>query len=241
MSSRKRQKQENQAARARAAAQRRRQRMTLTYVLVAVVILAAGGITAAVYLTQRTVSDSRDYALPAGATRDSPGLSVSHGPVKVDVYLDYMCPHCREFEELAGSALDQFTTDQRIRLVYHPLNFLNRYSAGSDYSTRAASAAGCAADAGKLPEFTNMIFQRQPKENTPGLTDKQIVAAGHDAHITAASFGRCVRSHKYAAWVRHVSNEALNRGVHQTPTVFVNGKKIKSSATALTNAVNAAA
>ncbi|MGA8112276.1 MAG: thioredoxin domain-containing protein [Actinocatenispora sp.] len=240
MSSRKRQKQASQRARQQAAALRRRRRVNLTSVLVAVVVLVAGGITAAIYMTQRDVSNVRHYALPTGASRNAPGVPVSHGAVTVDIYLDYMCPHCREFESLAAGPLQQFTESQKISLVYHPLNFLNRFSAGTDYSTRSAAAAGCAADAGKLPDFTTQIFQKQPAENSPGLTNQQLVQVGKAAGIDDPAYAHCVTSQKYSDWVTHVSNEATAHDVHETPTVFVDDKKTEPTATALTNAINGA-
>jgi protein-disulfide isomerase len=240
MSSRKDQKRANQVVRAQLAAERRRRRMIWTSTLAAAVVLIAGAITAAVFVTHRNAQDAKAYALPAGATRDQPGLALGNGPVKVDIYLDYMCPHCQEFEALAGNVLTAFTSDKKITLVYHPLNFLNRYSAGSDYSTRSAAAAGCAADAGKLPDFTSAIFGKQPKENTRGLTNQQIAQVGQDAGITDASFAACVTSQKYAGWVAHVSNQASAKGVQATPSVFVNDKQVDASASALTNAINAA-
>ena len=241
MSSRKGQKRANQLIRAQQEAARRRRRIVWTSAIVVVVVLIAGGVTGAIYLTQRKAEASQSYALPAGATRDKPGLPVSHGGVRVDVYLDYMCPHCKEFEALAAAPLNNFVESKTITLTYHPLDYLNRFSSGTKYSTRAAAAAGCAADAKKLPEFTTEIFNKQPKENSRGLTDKQIIAIGHDAGITGSTFDSCVSSQKYAKWVSHVSNAAQAKGVQITPTVFVDGKQIDASASALTNAINSAA
>ncbi len=240
MSSRRDQKRAVQAARAKVAAARRKRRTALTSALVAAVLLIAGGVTAAVFISHQDSQESRNYALPAGATRAAPGVPVSHGTVTVDVYLDYMCPHCKEFESLAGGVLNQFTASSKVTLIYHPLNYLNRFSSGTEYSTRAAAAAGCAADARKLPDFTQAIFAKQPAENSEGLTNAQIVKIGKDSGITGPDFTKCVTSQKYADWVTHVSNQATEKGVHATPTVFVDDKQIDASATGLTNAVNSA-
>ncbi|GAA4208379.1 DsbA family protein [Actinocatenispora rupis] len=241
MSSRKNQRRAQQAVRAQLAAERRRRRMIWTSVLAAVVVLVAGGVTGAIVLTQRDARDSAAYAVPDTATRDDPGLRLGQGPVRVDVYFDYMCPNCKEFESLASSVLTSFVSTQKITLVYHPLDYLDSASAGTRYSTRSAAAAGCAADAGKLPDFTNALFGRQPKEKSSGLTNAQIVAAGKAAGITDASFATCVTSQKYRDWVSHVSNQASGKGVQSTPSVFVNDKQVDPSATALANAINAAA
>lgn len=240
MSSRKGRKRTQQLQRARRAAAQRRRRTITASIVVAAVLVVAAGITGAIVLTQQRVQSSEQYALPKGATRDKPGVPVSQGPVNVDVYFDFMCPRCKEFETMASKPLNSFTSAKQIQLTYHPLNFLNRFSNGTDYSTRSAAAAGCAADAGKLPGFITRLYARQPKENSRGLTNKQIIAIGRKSGITAASFAHCVTSQKYQAWVTHVSNRATANGVHQTPTVFVDGKKIDASISALTTAINGA-
>ena len=241
MSSRKGRKRANQLLRAQQAAARRRRRTVWVSVLAILVVLVAGGVTGAIVLTRHNAQRSQAYALPTGATRTSPGIPVSHGSVTVDVYLDYMCPHCKEFETLAAGPLTEFTSTNRITLVYHPLDYLDRFSSGTDYSTRAAAAAGCAADAHKLPEFSTAIFDKQPKEHSRGLTNRQIVRTAHAAGITGAAFDRCVTTQKYASWVTHVSNAAEGKGVAVTPTVFVDDRQVDASVSALTNAINSAA
>jgi protein-disulfide isomerase len=237
MSSRKHAKKAGQLLRAEQAARRRR-RTIWACAIVAAVLVLAGGTTAAVVVAQQKSQADQRYALPAGATRDNLGLPVSQGPVSVDVYLDFMCPNCQEFQQLASTVLTQFTGDGKIRLVYHPVNLDDRYSSGTRYSTRAAAAAGCAADADKLPDFVSALYGKEPAQHTAGLTDKQIVQLGKGAGIVSADFSRCVTAQKYAAWVAHVSNQATQQGVHDVPAVFVNNQRIDATVTALTNAIN---
>jgi protein-disulfide isomerase len=241
MSSRKGQKRANQLIRAQQAAERRRRRTIWISAVAVLAVLLAGGVTGAIYLSRRNAQAAQSYAMPAGATRTDLGVPVSNGGVDVDIYLDYMCPHCKEFETLAAGPLNDFSGNNTITLTYHPLNYLNRYSSGTEYSTRSAAAAGCAADAKKLPDFTSAIFGKQPAENSKGLTNQQILSIAHGAGITGATFDKCVTSQKYAKWVTHVSNAAQAKGVQQTPTVFVDGKQVDASVSALTNAINAAA
>jgi protein-disulfide isomerase len=240
MSSRKGRKRANQLIRAQQAAEQRRRRTIWISAVTVVVLLLAGGVTGAIYLTRRNAEAAQSYAMPAGATRTDLGVPVSAGGVNVDIYLDYMCPHCKEFETLAAGPLHDFTGNNTITLIYHPLDYLNRFSSGTKYSTRSAAAAGCAADAKKLPDFTSAIFAKQPAENSKGLSNRQILSIAHDAGITGAAFDQCVTSQKYAKWVSHVSNAAQAKGVQVTPTIFVDGKQIDASVSALTKAVNSA-
>jgi protein-disulfide isomerase len=117
--------------------------------------------------------------------------------------------------------------ENKIRLVWHPLGFLNSQTSPAGYSTRAANAAACAADAGKLKEYGEALFANQPAEGGPGLTDDQLVDLGGPVGLNAPSFAQCVRDMKYRDWVSNVNDQAARRGVFQTPTVYVNGRVLE--------------
>jgi protein-disulfide isomerase len=220
----------------------RRRRRTLWITLGAVVVLViAAAIGVAVWSRQSPSSTVQ----PAGVTDDGgtdAGIQVAGtGPVTVEVYLDFLCPACRQFEEQTGPAIDQLAADNKIRLVWHPLGFLDDLTNPSGYSTRSASAAGCAADGGKLQAFGEALFAQQPAEGGPGLTDDQIIDIGGNVGLIAPSFAQCVREVRYDDWVSHVTNEAARRGVTATPTIFVAGQRIDQPTTEnVTAAIEAA-
>ena len=43
--------------------------------------------------------------LPAGATPEGDGIAVGDGPVRVDLYIDFLCPFCKRFELNAADTL----------------------------------------------------------------------------------------------------------------------------------------
>lgn len=174
---------------------------------------------------------------PAGA--DAAGVKVGAGPVTVDVYLDYMCPHCKDFEDATAATLDTLVSSNAATVVYHPLAFLDRFST-TKYSTRSAAAAGCAADAGKFVEYGKALYANQPPENSAGLDEAKLIEIAGAAGIDTGSFGQCVRDDKHAPWVGGVTEAATKRGVNGTPTVMVNGKKVDATPDAINAAVTAA-
>ena len=95
--------------------------------------------------------------VPAGANSERDGIRIGDGRVKVDAYIDFLCPFCRMFEESSGEALDALVGDGAITLVYHPLGFLDRLSTTA-YSSRAAAASGCASDTGAFREYARALF-----------------------------------------------------------------------------------
>lgn len=126
--------------------------------------------------------------VPNGAPANGDGIVVGTGPVVVDLYIDFLCPFCRTFEEQNGEAVDQLSDAGAITAVYHPLGFLDRLST-TRYSTRAAASAGCAADGGRFRQYLYTVYDNQPPEGTAGLSDEELVQLGVQAGLDE-SFGR---------------------------------------------------
>lgn len=236
MSRRVAQKQAARVVREQLAAERRRRRTLWVSVIAVVVLVLAGGIGYAVYAGQRADS----YTAPTGAVADGTGIPAGTGPTTVDVYEDFMCPHCKTFEETAGPTLDQLVADGKVRVVYHPIAYLDRFST-TRYSTRAAAASGCAATAGKFREYAEALFARQPPEGGAGLTDDELIQVGTSVGLTGQPFSTCVRDGTYRPWTQHVTDAASARGITGTPTVMVAGRPVQPLTTqAITSAVAAA-
>jgi protein-disulfide isomerase len=177
---------------------------------------------------------------PAGARAAGDGIMTGDGPVTVDAYVDYLCPYCRDFEISAGPALSSMVADGAITLVYHPMSFLDQAST-TRYSSRAASAAGCAADQGKFLEYTHALFGSQPPEGGPGLDDAELIALGASAGLDEQAFGSCVRAGRYLDWQQQVTDAAITRGVSGTPTVLVDGSPVAPDAQSIAAGVSRAA
>src|SRR5690606_2366605 len=153
---------------------RRRRQRTAWISAVAVTVLLVAGLTGAV-LWQ--ASRPGQVAPPAAATADGAGLPVGSGPVTVEVYLDFLCPHCADFEAAAGPVLREYVADGTATVVYRPVAILDRNTT-TEYSTRAAAAAACAAGSDQLAGFVAAMLENQPLGQPAGLTDDQIVALG---------------------------------------------------------------
>jgi protein-disulfide isomerase len=178
-------------------------------------------------------------ALPAGATASGIMLGKADARVAIDVYIDFQCPYCRQFELASGPTLDQLVTSGQARVTYHPLSFFDRFSS-TRYSSRAAAAAGCAIDARVYPRFQTLMFEQQPPEGGVGLPDDRIIALGRQAGA-GDQFDRCVRDRRYAPWVSTITAQATRDGVDSTPDLLVNGEGIEHTDEALRSAVRSAA
>ncbi|MFC3504771.1 DsbA family protein [Micromonospora krabiensis] len=221
MSSRKGQKGASKVVRQQLARERRRKRTLWVSAAAVAVLLIAGLIGWSVWSGQR----SGDFTAPANTAEGGTGAVVGSGPVTVDIYEDFLCPVCHQFEQTSGATITQLIDEGKIRVVYHPVAFLNRFST-TEYSTRSSAASGCAADAGKYKEYATALFDKQPPEGSAGLTDDELIDIGAGVGLDRDSFGSCVRDGTFKPWTEHVTDQASRNNVTGTPTVVVDGEQL---------------
>jgi protein-disulfide isomerase len=118
--------------------------------------------------------------------------------------------------------VNKLVEERIISFVRHPMDFLDAVST-TGYSTRAAAAAAAASDAGMFHEYARTLFEYQPSEGGPGLTDGQLVELGQQIGITDQQFPETIRQGTYLPWPSFVTECAIARGVAGTPSVFVRG------------------
>jgi protein-disulfide isomerase len=240
-----RERAEQVLARQRAEA-RRRLRVVAAVSAVALVAVTGVGMAVQAKRDQPTrVAGEVGYRGPVSAVGTA-GVVVGYpdAPVTLDLYEDFMCPVCGYFESHSGAAVLQLAAEHKARVRYHMLNFLDRSSAGTQYSTRAANAAACAADDG-LPfvRLHALLYAHQPAEGSPGLTDQQLIDYGVQAGAPRAPFTACVQARAHAAWpAQQTAATATVPNFQGTPTVRLGNQDLDwRSTSAITAAVNAAA
>ncbi len=150
-------------------------------------------------------------------------VSVGDGEDTIAVFVDFQCPVCKTFEEQYGPALEAAAEDGRITLEYHPIAILDRYSQGTEYSSRSAGAAVCVADSNPdlYLDFAKALFDNQPAENTSGLTNEQL--ADFASQVGADDAVACITDETYK---KFDVSQAKSHEIQGTPTVEVNGERL---------------
>jgi protein-disulfide isomerase len=139
----------------------------------------------------------------------------------VDIYEDFQCPICQQFEGLNGKYINSLITEKKATVKFHTLSFIG------PESVRAANAAACSNDENKFVDFHLGLYANQPSaENSGAWTNDRLIEIAKVAGISGSSFTDCVKSSKYEGWVGKVAEAGTKAGVNSTPTVFVNGKEI---------------
>ncbi|TQJ58303.1 protein-disulfide isomerase [Arthrobacter sp. SLBN-83] len=154
----------------------------------------------------------------------APGAEAEAGkPVKVVLYVDFICPVCKNFETQYNDQLTSLRNDGKITVEYRPLGFLDSRST-TNYSSRAANAAACVANTApeKYADYFNALYAQQPAEGSAGLSDNDLKKMASDMGVDINS---CVDDKTYRPFVKFTTKEASAIGVTGTPTVFVDGKQ----------------
>jgi protein-disulfide isomerase len=138
----------------------------------------------------------------------------------LDIYEDFQCPVCAQFEKLQGDYIESLIAEKKATVVYHTLSFLG------PESVNAANAAACSADQGKFLQYHRALYANQPQENTGVWSTDVLGILGQAAGITSKEFTSCVNDMSYQGWVNNVAAAGAKANVNSTPTVFINGKEI---------------
>ncbi|NUT47786.1 MAG: thioredoxin domain-containing protein [Saccharothrix sp.] len=112
----------------------------------------------------------------------------------IDLYEDFLCPACGNFKKTYGDQIKREIEAGTLKVRYHALPFLNKYSSPEGYSRDSSNAALCAADQGEFWEYHEALFLRQPEEGGPGYTKEELVKLGTDLGISGDAFKQCVES-----------------------------------------------
>ncbi|GAC1454542.1 MAG: hypothetical protein PVSMB10_12450 [Pseudarthrobacter sp.] len=164
----------------------------------------------------------------------APGAEAETGkPVKVVLYIDFICPVCKNFEAQYNEQLTSLRNEGKITVEYRALGFLDSRSS-TNYSSRAANAAACVVNESpeKYAEFVDALFAKQPAEGSAGLSDNELKKMATD--IGAKPIDSCVDDKTYRPFVKFTTKQAAAIGVTGTPTVFVDGQQWGKGASAQT-------
>ncbi|HSK34512.1 MAG TPA: thioredoxin domain-containing protein [Propionicimonas sp.] len=219
----------NQAAQAK---QKRLNRIIGVGSAILVVVLV--GVFIAVLIQNQSHTATTSSATPPNATaaKDAivvnPGKAAAGAPV-VELFFDYQCPVCKQFEGAYGASFTSLADSGDIELRYRNMTFLDN-NLNNDASLRAGIGAACSDFSGKYAAYHEQIYANQPATEGDGYSDEVLrVTIPGAAGITGAdltSFQACYDDQTTKAFVNGTNEAASKSGVNATPSVRVNGKDL---------------
>ncbi|MGW4525818.1 DsbA family protein [Amycolatopsis sp. NPDC004378] len=211
--------------------------------VVVLVVLIAGGVIWTISDKNKTEGQVINPGAPTSSltsdvTQKRDGVVVTVGKpgakASIDVYADFLCPICGQFEKTYKTDVEQAINDGKLQVRYHMVPLLNERSDPPGYSLDSANAALAAADAGKFLQFHDALFANQPEEGKRGYDKAQLIELGKNVGITDPKFAQTVNAGTYDAQVNAAFQQiekdpklAQDFGNGQsgfgTPTVTSNG------------------
>lgn len=193
--------------------ERRREQM-MRFGIIAAVLVAVAIIAVAV-MANRSSDTVDPAAQPAGVTEAGGGVpvadSVADAPT-MEVWFDFSCPHCRDFEEANGPFLSELANNGDANIVYRPVTFVGQLA-----SVKATNAWACSLGEGLGEEYMDALYAIQGN-----YTDGELLNAAESVGLSSDTFESCLENSSYEGWVDASHSLGVNEfGVSSTPTIFV--------------------
>ncbi|MFJ2553628.1 DsbA family protein [Microbacterium sp. NPDC087591] len=188
---------------------------------VVVILVVLGGLV--VFLNNQATAPGAAPSSNEAFDAETGAISFGDGEDTVAVFVDFQCPVCKSFEDQFGPQLEAAAADGRITLEYHPIAILDRFSQGTDYSSRSAGAAVCVAESNPdlYLDFAKTLFDNQPAENSSGLTNDELAAFA--TQVGADDAVSCISDETYR---KFGVAQAKSHDIQGTPTVDINGTRL---------------
>jgi protein-disulfide isomerase len=148
-------------------------------------------------------------------TDDQPSKGNPAAVVTIVEFTDYQCPSCARTQPLLEEVAGEYGDKVKLVARDFPLDMHAN-------AAKAAEAAEAAREQGKYWEYVAILFKNQD-----ALQVEKLKEYAGQLGLDRARFDQALDSGKFSDKVLRDLNEGNKLGVNSTPTVFINGKRIK--------------
>lgn len=148
-----------------------------------------------------------------GNFSDRPMNGPEDAKVKIVEYSDYQCPYCQRAHNIIKDIKDLYGDNVAVEFNHFPLRSIH------PYAQKAAEASECANDQGKFWEYSNMLFK-----NNVNLKKNNLKDYAKELSLDMDKFNTCLDSGAKEIVVDTDYNDAVNKGLRGTPSIFINGE-----------------
>ncbi len=149
------------------------------------------------------------------------GTDAAFGPANAKVtvveFSDFQCPYCTRAAAVANQIKKKYTEDVRFVFRQFPLSFHKE----AHLASQAALAAGAE---GKFWEYHDLLFENQKQ-----LGRESLEKYAADLGLDMAAFKKALDDGTYKAAVDEDIALGGKVAVSGTPTMFINGKRVKNA------------
>ncbi len=149
----------------------------------------------------------------------APGEAGTNVP-NIQVYLDYQCSHCRDFELPNQSQIESWVSKGIATVQIHPVSFVE---SPSDFSMKAANAAVCVAELSpnSFLKFNSVLFANQPEGNSDGPKNEDLFNFAKSVGVSNETEVRsCINEKRYKSWIESATVRALTEPLPESGLKF---------------------
>jgi len=150
------------------------------------------------------------------STDDDPSQGRADAPVTVVMFSDFQCPACSATHPVLKKVIAEY--GDKVRFVVRDFPLVQIH----ENAFRAALAAGAANAQGKFFEYGELLYNNQKSLDAVSLK-KFATQIGLDRK----RFDADLDSEKFAVEVRKDIEDGKKYGITGTPTIYVNGVKVR--------------
>jgi protein-disulfide isomerase len=167
------------------------------------------------YKTQILLKEPAPIALNI-TTAGNPAKGNENATVTVVMFSDFQCSACAATHPVLQKVLTEYGEKVRFVVRYFPL--VNAH----ENAFQAALAAESANLQGKFFEYTEILYRNQD-----ALDNESLKKYAADAGLNLEQFALDLQSEKVAARVRQDMTDGRSYGIAGTPSIYVNGIKVR--------------
>jgi protein-disulfide isomerase len=136
-------------------------------------------------------------------------------------YSDFQCPTCKYFSPIVNKLKKAYGDTLVVRYRYFPLS-------QHQYSRLAARAAQAAKDQGKFWAMHDLLFKNQDKWENARNAQHIFIGYAKKIGLNMQQFKSDLNAAKTEQIVMEQKKEGEKRGIHATPTFFINDEEMNS-------------
>ena len=150
------------------------------------------------------------------AIDDQPARGGATAAVTIVEFTDFQCPACSRTQPIIDEVVKEY--GDRVKLVIRDYPLYTMHA----NALKAAEAAEAAREQGKYWEYTALLFKNQQ-----ALGPADLVEYARQVGMDLTKFQASLNSGKNLEKVQRDMQDGDKIGVSSTPTVFINGRRLK--------------
>ena len=158
-------------------------------------------------------------------TDTSPILGSPSAPLTIVLYSDFQCPACKEEAKMIRDNIVQnYPTQVRVYFKDFPLEQIHPWAKGGAIAGRCVYRQ----NATSFWDFYDWAYEHQTEVTPENLKDK-VLEFAKNKNLDTLQLGRCMDTKTTEGEVDKSLGEGKALKIDQTPTLFINGRRIPGS------------